>query len=442
MQLPRIISWRPISLLALLACLALLIIFLQFFPLSVDLEDHSGGVTGPVEVLFVGDPFAHAIEARLEEVSRSIGHSLRLSVRRYARTYETLLSNARDEESYFHIVSFDILWLPDLVQRGILLPLPMDELISLGFRPEEHHAATLEFNAYKELIYGLPIQSHPELLWYRRDLLEEAGFAPPATLAELVEQARYFHRPEEGFFGICWNGLRGQALGQTVTHLYAAFGQPVVDEKGRIMIDTETGREVVHFLRELITVSPPDILAMAWDQRIERFSRGQSAFTYGWMARSPAAEIDPLSRVQGRVGFIAPPGRDSGIVPTPMGQWSIGIPSNLPPDQINRAKQAMIALVSRPTEEILRQEHFFGNHLIWTAEDFAQLPEHSGPAVVQHILADRLFDAGARPSLPQWSRLADILGVVFHDLLQHELDIDEALAKAQRQAEGNDFEAP
>lgn len=388
-----------------------------------------------VELLFVGDPFALVMEARSEEISRQVGEPLRLSIRRYARTYETMLSNAKDESSYFHLVSFDILWLPDLVNRGVLAPLPVDKLIKKGFRPADHHPATLQFNQYQDRLYGLPIQTHPELLWYRRDLLEEADLTPPQTLDELLEQARFFHRPEEGFYGICWNALRGQALGQTVTHLYAAFGQPIIDESGGIHIDNEAGQQVALFLRELLAVSPPDILAMAWDQRIERFSRGQAAFTYGWMARSSAAERDPLSRVRGNVAFSPPPGHVPDHKATPMGQWSLGIPANLDPAEHDRALRVLAALVSRQTEKILHQENFFGHHLLWEDQVLAAAPPSSGGRVVQEILANHLFDPGARPSLQNWSALADILGVLFHDYLQNKLTLEEVLQMAQEEAE-------
>ncbi|MCC5790832.1 MAG: extracellular solute-binding protein [Opitutales bacterium] len=426
---------KPLSIT--LAGLLVLAILFGFFYLQEPDESEIEALptSAYVEILLVGDPFAYSIQNQLDLLRSGLGLPLRLSVRRYNRTYETILANHRDQESYFHLVSFDILWLPELAERGILQPISPEELKAYGFQPEDHHEITLELNTHDDQLFGLPIQPHPELLWYRKDLLEEHGFSPPQNTEELLHQAATLHDPENQLYGIGWNALRGQALGQTITHLYAAFGDPVIDAQGYASVDTKAGKKLCEFLLKLLESSPPDILSMAWDQRIERFTRGQSAFTYGWMARNRSAERDPLSMVQGKVGYLLPP-PSPGVEPAvPMGQWSLGIPANLSPRERERAIKTLIYLVSDGADQILFEDGFEGHHRRKGKVVAQKLENNPGYEIVYNLLSEGNISPAARPMIPEWSEVADILGIVFHDMLRGDISIEAALQRGQKKIE-------
>ncbi|MCH8475425.1 MAG: extracellular solute-binding protein [Opitutales bacterium] len=420
-----------------LAGLLLLALLFGFFYLQKPVENGLEPLptSSHSEILLVGDPFAYSIQNQLDLLREGLGLPLRLSVRRYNRTYETILANHRDQESYFHLVSFDILWLPELAEKGILQPLSTEELENFGFVPEDHHQITLDLNTHDGQLFGLPIQPHPELLWYRRDLLDEHGFDPPQNTEELLKQAAALHDPENQFFGIGWNALRGQALGQTVTHLYAAFGGPVINSQGYAAVDTEVGREMSAFLLELRQSSPPDILSMAWDQRIERFTRGQSAFTYGWMARNRAAERDPLSMVKGKVGYLQPPPAPGLEPAVPMGQWSLGIPANLSPREREKAIKTLVYLVSDEADQILFADGFHGHHRKRGNVVTQKLKNDPGYQIVYDLLSKGNISPEARPMIPEWAEVADILGIVFHDMLRGDISVESALRRGQREIE-------
>lgn len=391
------------------------------------------GRDGGVEILLVGDPFAYAIERDLDYFSEKTGEPLFLNLRRYAKTLEDILRNRRDHESLFHLVAFDIVWLPQLAENQVLSPITPEDLAAMGVQPSDFYPVTYESNLWNGKLYGLPIQPHSELLFYRKDLLAGAGLEPPATFAELLEQARLFHDPANGFYGVCWNALRGQALGQTVGHLYAAFGQPLVAGDGKPRIDTPTGRMVLEFLLALKEVSPPDILSMAWDQRIDRFKRGKAAFTYGWGARSAMIESDAASEVAGRTGYIAPPAIRAGIPRIPFGQWSFGIPANLPDAERPDALRALAALLSPESLDRFAARGLESLHRRPPAP--GGTPESAYGASARKLLESGLIHPDARPMTADWTELAEILGTVFHDVLLGRLDIDEGLAKAQSAAD-------
>jgi multiple sugar transport system substrate-binding protein len=389
----------------------------------------------PLRILLVGDPFAMAFEKHKSAIEEIVGAPVEFTILRYGDTLESIHRNRFDYESYFHIVSFDIMWLGELVEDDALLKLGDAELTQIGFSPEEYYPLTLEGNRYGGRLYGIPIQPHTELFWYRRDLLDQAGFSAPSTFAELLHQARHFHDPANKRYGISWNALRGDALGQTIAHLYAAHGQFLLTETGQLQVETDTGRKVAELLLALKPLSPPDILTMAWDQRIDRFSKGDVAFTYGWAARNGLAETDRASLVRGKIGYAPPPVYESAETPYfAHGQWSLGIPKNLPKPEIERSIRALGALTSLDTLQVMLENGIGGlNRMEIPAYlDLSQDPT----AVVSRRLAEtNKLSLKVRPSHPQWPEIIRLCGVVFHDMLRGRLAIDEALHKAQIEGE-------
>lgn len=93
---------------------------------------------------------------------------------------------------------------------------------------------------YEDEAYGLPFNTDTQVLFYNKDLLEEAGLdpeTPPATWAELEEYARQLDQPNGdnwdryGFYPL-WN------LGADVWALNADGGTSWFDEDGNVAINT------------------------------------------------------------------------------------------------------------------------------------------------------------------------------------------------------------
>ena len=386
----------------------------------------------PAQLLLVGDPFAFVLERMQPTLRKELNTPVNFDIERYSDTRRIILNNSRDHHSFYNLVSFDSIWLPRLAQEQALSPITQEDLDRIGVNLETFYPASLSIARWDGVLYGLPIQPHFELLLYREDWFTEKGWAPPKNFDELLSQARAFHDPANERYGICWNGLRGQALGQTISHLYAAFGQPIVGADGEVHIDTETGVQVANYLKELVKVSPPDILNMAWDQRIQRFQSGQAAFTYGWGARSMALEYDPVSQVKGKVGYSVPPGVDDTLRLAPFGQWNLGIPSNLSPSQRDRSLELLRRLFEQRTYDYFLESGLVNPYQI--RPESSQV-ESDYLTTSEMIFEENLISKDARPKLERWSTLADILGIRFHDILLGRLSTEEGLSLAQSEVD-------
>ena len=388
-----------------------------------------------VRMLLVGDPFALALDEVSDELSRLTGGRFELEVVGYDDVRRMTLRNAQDKVSAYDIVSFDVVWAGEYGELGVLLPL--EELISRSraqVEPEDFLDIAYAQSGYRGHQLGLPIQPHPELLWYRKDLLAAEGLTPPHTTEELLKVARHFHKPEAGRYGILWNGQRGQAFGQQMAHFYAAFGQPLLDSEGRPTLDTPQGLAAARFALELLKVSPPDVVNTAWDQRPRRIAQGGVAMTYEWGARAFLVEEAPASTVAGKIGYAAAP-HAPGVEPvTPIGTWSLGIPANIGPRR-ELAWRVLSWLTSRETLGLLARHGHGGMPRKSLLRDPELLRRYPVFTVVDQLGQSGQLQDWMRPPVPQWPQLAEILGTTYHDMLLGQLTPEQAATQAQRRAE-------
>lgn len=387
-----------------------------------------------ISMLIVGDPFSIALRDLADELGRQAGGTLSIELASYDDLHTILLRNARDLESAYDVVSFDVVWVGELGAGEVLLPL--DDLIIADGRldPADFLPIAYAESRFEGAQLGLPIQPHPELLWYRADRLAAAGLAPPITTDDLLRVAAALNRPERGEYGICWNGQRGAPLGQQMAHFYAAFGQPLLDGDGRPTLDTPRGVAAAHFALALLPLSPPDVLAMAWDQRPRRFGQGGCAMTYEWAARTYLVEDDPRSRARGQVGYSAPPHAPGAAPVTPTGAWSLGIPANIGPRR--ELAWSFLAWLSRAETQRLLAEHGNGGMpRVSLLRDKALAARYPSFHTVAELSARGELADWMRPAVPQWKDLEQILGTVYHDMLRGELTPEEAAARAQIEAE-------
>ncbi len=389
--------------------------------------DSPGAGREKYRLLISGEPVSLALRLIVPEIERDLNCQLTIEVAGYGDTRQLLLRNARDAQSAYELVGFDSAWLGELRQQGVLAPLGEN----VAEAPGDFLAFALAGCRQDGELWGLPLQAQAELLWYRRDLFAAAGLEPPRTPDELLAAAQKFNRPEAGFYGIVWNGLRGQALGQTMLHLCAAFGQAPLDPQGRPCFNTAACRRAARFMLALGECSPPETPALAWDQCLRIFAAGQAAMLYGWTARSYLVDPAAADDGGGRVGYLPAPVAPGCPPVTPADTWSLGLPARLGARR-PAAERLLKYLTSRRTLARLADNGLAGIPRRSLLQDEACARRY--PAYVAVCELDRRRELGlqVRPAVPQWT---EILGSVYHDLLLGRLGLDAAGELAQRRAE-------
>ncbi|KHQ50964.1 Sugar ABC transporter, periplasmic binding protein (Y4oP) [Mameliella alba] len=406
-------------------------------------------VAGGIRVLVHGDPTFMVMENLKRQFEQVIGSDIHQRAFSIDRLREEALRNADRKTSRYDIIALDLPWVGEFASKGVLMPLD-DAMDVERLDPADFHTAGWKATHWGGRPYGVPAQTTPELLFYRRDLFAKAGLEPPASTDQLLEAARHMHDPKKGRYGIAWNAARGTALGHTFLMTLADFGQPVLDlpevaggfatkdlatRRHRITIDTDKGLMAAEYLLELLRYSPPDILSMSWYERVRPFAAGKIAMAYGYTLLAPYFELDPSSPAFGQTGYLPHPHGPGAANVAPVGGYVMGIPANIAPDRLPAAAEALRVFTSAEAQKLYVQNGSRTN------------PRYSVAADAEVRRASPLFEAvdamswrdelqfWPRPPVPQITGIIQVCGEEFHDMLRGLIPPREALQRAQQRAE-------
>ena len=406
-------------------------------------------VAGGIRVLVHGDPTFMVMENLKRQFEQVVGTQIHQRAFSIDRLREEGLRNAERNASRYDIIALDLPWVGEFAEKGILMPL--DTVMDVErLDPADFHTAGWKAAHWGGRPYGVPAQTTPELLFYRKDLFAEAGLEPPATTDQLLDAARRMHEPQRARYGIAWNAARGTALGHTFLMALADFGQPVLDldevaggfdtdrlhkRDYRVTVDTEKGLMAAEFLMELLRYSPPDILSMSWYERVRPYAAGKVAMAYGYTLLAPYFELDPSSPAFGQTGYLPHPHGPGARNVAPVGGYVMAIPANLAPERIPAAVEALRVFTSPEAQKLYVQNGSRTN------------PRYSVAADAEVRRASPIFEAvdamswrdelqfWPRPPVPEITGIIQICGEELHDMLRGIVTPQEALNRAQKLAE-------
>jgi len=404
---------------------------------------------GGLRVLVHGDPTFMVMDNLKRQFEQIIGTNISQRAFSIDRLRVEALRNAERRFSKYDIIAVDLPWIGEFAEKGVLMPL--DACVDTDrLDPPDFHTAGWMAVHWDGRPYGVPSQTTPELLFYRKDLFAEAGLQPPDTTDKLIEAARHFHDPQRGRYGIAWNAARGTALGHQFLMTCADFGQPIInldaiaggfdaDTAARTdivpTIDTPLALNACEYLLKLLEYSPPDILSMSWYERVRPYASGKIAMAYGYTLLAPYFERDPASPANGNTGYLPHPAGPKGSPVAPVGGYALGIPANLAPERRAAAAEALIAFTSPAAQKlyVLNGSRTAPRYSVGADPEVRRISPIF-EAVDAMSLRDEL-QYWPRPPIPQISEIIEICGQEMHDMLRGVTPAREALMRAQSRAE-------
>ncbi|HSJ58771.1 MAG TPA: ABC transporter substrate-binding protein, partial [Anaerolineae bacterium] len=198
-------------------------------------------------------------------------------------------------------------WVPALVAEGGVLSLN-SYLGQAGLDLTRFFPAAAAAVMYKDEVAALPWTVDGGLLYYRRDILEDLGLAPPETWQELAEIARQEAGSADLSYGFVWQGAAYDGLTcNTLEFVWDAGGQ-VLDAEGEPAFDTPETVDGLRVMRNLIEsgASPAEVVTFREAAALASFAEGRALFMRNWAyawQRLQAAD----SGVAGRVGMAPLP---------------------------------------------------------------------------------------------------------------------------------------
>ncbi len=405
-------------------------------------------LSGGLRILVHGDPTFMVMENLKRQFETIVGTDIHQRAFSIDRLHQEALRNAERKRSAYDLIAVDLPWIGEFVEKGVIRPLT-EVMDTERLDPGDFHTAGWRATHWEGVPYGVPSQTTPELMFYRRDWFAAEGLAPPATHDEVIAAARHFHDPRSGRYGVAWNAARGTALGHTFMMTCAAFGQPIIElaeEAGGYRADHLGGRQVptldtpraldaAEYLMELLEYSPPDILSMSWYERVRPFAAGKVAMAYGYTLLAPYFELDATCPAHGNTGYLPHPHGPEGVPIAPVGGYALCIPANLSEERVADAAEALIAFTSPAAQKLYVQNgsRTAPRYSVGADPEVRRLSPIF-ETVDQMSWRDEL-QFWPRPPIPQISGIIELCGTELHDMLRGLITPRAALARVQAGAE-------
>jgi len=344
--------------------------------------------------------------------------------------YEKAVENCRKAVSEYDVITIDVAWLGEFVERGFIKP--VGELQDLGVNPHGFDPIVWSTGLWNGVEFGVPIYCTAQLLAYRRDLFQERRLSPPKSFDEVIEVGRAFHEPAKGRYGMVWDAAPGMPVAQSFMFFMGACGSPIISLRQSAgtythegfnpadsvpLVASDTARLVLDYMHRLVEISPHDILDKAWDESLGVFLSGRSAMAYCETMRAARLDGDIHSVVRRKVGYAPHPSGARGRHATPMGGYLLTIPANLAEERVNLAAEA----ISWMTSHDAMKAHVTNGFPIAPRFSVSADPETvmTSPlvGVVEKFARRKLLHSWQRPAIPQYAEIEAVLGDETHAAL-------------------------
>jgi multiple sugar transport system substrate-binding protein len=288
-------------------------------------------------------------------------------------------------------------------------------------------------DTYDNKILALPVYVDGGLLYYRKDLLAKYGITqPPQTWRKLVDDClkvqAAMRKDNPEFYGFVWQGAQYEGLVCNWLEMAGSNNGGIFINGNTIELATEKNIEATEFMSDLIhtyKVSPLNTYTeMKEEQTRIFFQQGNAMFErnwpYAWALHQSAG-----SPVKDKVGIAALPHFPHGRSVSVLGGWHIGI-SRYSEDK-TRAFMLLKFILSYNVQKKLALNLGWnpGRRDVYEDQEvLANLPHF---AALRQIFEDLL----ARPSVPYYTLISEILQRNLNAVLSQKLSPVEALKAAQ-----------
>lgn len=183
--------------------------------------------------------------------------------------------------------------------------------------PQGWSKSLLNAQVFNDQIVGLPFHDGPECLIYRKDLFEsheeQANYQAkygkalmvPKTWDDFCQIAEFFNRPANNQYGTifaCYPDGHNTVFDYCL-QLWTRGGN-LIDKNGAINIDTPASLEGLDFYRHIVKNSALTHPGSATFDSVAAgiaFSKGEAAMMINWFGFAAMCEVDPNSKVKGKV---------------------------------------------------------------------------------------------------------------------------------------------
>ena len=313
-----------------------------------------------ISILINESPWLGAFREIVQLYQQQTGNRVEIVGSPYGALLTRITNSLTAPESEFDIVILDEVWANQFYEGELVAALTdIDPRFAFDAGVLEYDWVTrwdhdLGTNAESGKIYGVPINGNMQIMYYRTDLLAQAGFDPPQTWDDVFRIAEHFYDPPSMY------GMVGRATGrpdfgyQAVLHSFDGYllRYHADTQDWEIGINQPVALEALNlWLRLVREYSPQDYASIGQAQMISLMQSGRIPIIYTVTAAAPNFDNPAASAVVGQVGATVVPGPEPGRHAPTTGIQPFSIPANLPAER-QQAALAFLEWVIRPDVQL------------------------------------------------------------------------------------------
>lgn len=418
------------------ACGILIAVFLLFVGASFQLFASGSGETsgaqasaGPVNLTYLSleDRFNinPKIDAMFEKAHPNVKVTYVAAPQGGAdKMHDKIVTMLAAKDSSVAVFATDVIWPPELGAAQWLLALDK------WFPPDlqkQYVPAMIDAQTIKGHIYGVPWLNDIGHLFYRKDLLTNAGMTAPDTWMDLVQTSQKLQG--DNMIGYIADFFPDQQLMCNYTEYLWSNNGLFFDSNGKIRFTEKASVEAVQFMSDLVNkykVVQPGIITMDLDAGRVIFTEGRAVFHRNWNYVWALAQNSPESKIKGMIDVTTVPRFANGPHASTLGGWSFSVNAYTANPEL--AAQLAVFLGSSEVQKIRALEGDVTPALLPLLSD----PDIATKNPVYPAWQKEANSAKARPKSPFYTQVSDIFQRALQQALLQQKTPQQAMDDAAK----------
>ena len=210
--------------------------------------------------------------------------SLRVMPSNATTHYDKLTTEFQAGGGDIDVIGGDVIWAIQFAAQGYIMDLSDD------FPPSEQQKflpAPISAMTYEGGVYGIPYFTDAGMLYYRKDLLEQAGYSgPPETWDELKEMALKTAQDTGTKNGFVFQGMNYEGGVCNGCEYIWTFGGEVLSNvtSGKVVVDSPEALAAMETYRSMVAdgVAPEAVANYDETTSVPVFGEGDAVFLRSW----------------------------------------------------------------------------------------------------------------------------------------------------------------
>lgn len=269
-------------------------------------------------------------------------------------------------------------------------------------------------------IMAIAFQVNAQHLFYRKDIFEKHGIAPPATYDDLLAAAEKLKSEASIQFPLGGTYKSGWNIAQEFINIFMGFGGEFFEPgTAKPAFNSDKGIQTLELMKKLMAYMSPNALALDTTAVMQQFQQGQIAMANLWASRAPKMDDAAESKVVGKIEFAVAPSVVKGAPPATTLWWDgFCLAKNMDGDR----DLAFQVLMEGLKEEIVTANN---DVAIWLRSVYKPTRFSKGAAECA------MAGAPAYPMKPQTTMVHASLGANIGDFLAGKESAKDSLADAE-----------